>query len=320
MDTDTKRKINRIVDFQSRTISHPLNLLVTAEDTVAVQYFPYKAISHFVWIDREGIFRATSGDVKQKEIELMLAGKDAGIVQKNDLYVNPSHEAMFSVDTSNIKYKSMFTGYLDGLMDFKSKHRKSFFLSDIKGVRLINESLFNIINQVYNFPVQPNKVLIEGLNRDDVMQSAQKDVTLDWETKNTYCYELIAPRLTKEEIRQQAIVDIKNTFGITAGMGKRKIQCWVIKMDEVQHKKIQSTNKLVPRLLSLEQLMAELQHLDIPVVAETKYLTKLFPSFQTEDNFTRIKEADLQKFVKDNGLTLVKEEREMEVFVIKKVN
>jgi thiol-disulfide isomerase/thioredoxin len=317
---DTEPKINRILSIYKKNYRKTLELSAAFNDTIGVQYFPHVINSHFAWIDPQGVFKAATGYATRHDIELMLAGKNPGSLTKDDFVVSRKNEALFTLDVSNIKFKSMLTGYLDGLDDFKKQKVKSFFGSDPKnGIRFINMSVLQILGMVHGYFPDPNLVVVEADNRADFVCPESIDYDA-WSKDNTYCYELIAPNMTKEACKQQMISDIKKAFHIETAVEKRKVLCWVIKMDEQQMKKTQRKNKSLQNLLSLTSVASQFQFLDIPVIADTKFDTALFSSQYGQYIFEMLNEADLQEFVKNNGLTLVKEEREQKVFVIRKVD
>jgi thiol-disulfide isomerase/thioredoxin len=317
---DDEEKVNRIFDIYRKNYGKPLQLSSTIYDTTAVKYFPHKVQSHFVWIDKEGIVKSISGYVKKEDIVLMLAGNNPNITQKNDFVVSQKNEALFTVDISNIKFKSMLTGYLEGLEDFRKQKNKPFGSLDLKeGVRFINMPVLNILANAYSLFPKYNRIIIEGVDRSSFIRP--DSVAYEkWILNNTYCYELIAPGMDTEYLKQQTKLDIEKAFHLKITIENRMVLCWVIKMDEHQMKQLQ--RKIISSaeaLMSLKKISGQFQDLAIPVITETRFDTKLFSYRYEHYNVKRPDEADLRKFVKENGLTLVKEEREIEVFVIKKV-
>lgn len=319
---DEEQRVDRIFNIYKKRFSKPIGLSSAINDTLAVRLFPYRFNGHFVWIDQNGIFKNTSGSITQKNIELILAGKDPGIITKDDFFVNNQNENLFSKKISNIRFKSMITGFLDGLShDFEAKYGADLNSNKLSGFRYLNRSLLDILSEIHErYLSNTNRIVFEGLNRSDFIHNANEPGDV-WVAKNYYCYEMIAPGLTKEDIKQQAKNDIEKSLGIRCSIETRMVLSWIIKMDQLQMHRIKRKNAGVDDLMTLENIAGTygaFQRLDIPVIVETNYDDKIFKSPDAEFAIEDVGLSDLQRFVKDNGLTMVKEERMIEVFVIKK--
>lgn len=317
---DDEHKVNRIFEIYKKNHGKTLGLSSTIYDTTAVKYFPHTAQSHFAWIDQQGVVKAISGYVKKEDIEAILAGKKPDITPKDDFIVIEENEQLLTNPVSKIRFKSMITGYLDVSRDFKRDHYNVFGSTKQGGIRFINEPLFRILFHAHSHFTKQNKIIFEGLNRSDFI--CPEDVPHEiWSVKNAVCYELIAPNMTNQEAMEQCKKDIAAHFKVRAAIEQRKVPCWVIKMDERQMKRVQQKNKKLNKLPHTLSSFAEyyFPDLELPVVVETKFDEKLFPEFGAEYKFRNLDASDIQQFAKANGLSLTREDRELTVFVIRKV-
>lgn len=318
---DDENDVNRIFAIHKKNHGKTLQLSSTIQDTTAVKYFPHSAQSHFAWIDQQGIVKAITGYVKKEDIEQILAGKTPAMTQKNDFAIDEQNESLLTNPVSKIRFKSMFTGYLHVSRAFRRMHLSYFGSPRLQGARFINEPLFRILCHAHNYFPDKNRILFEGLNRADFI-CPDDAVSETWSVKNNLCYELIAPGMSNAEAMEQCKADIAAQLRILAAKEERKVRCWVIKMDERQMKKIQQKNKKykdTPYSLS-DFMNYYASNLKMPLIVETQFENKIFPMLSKEDEkYQARKEAELQKFAKDNDLVLLQEDRTIEVFVIKNI-
>ena len=322
---DDEKKITRVFDTYTKNYGKPIGLSSTIGDTAAYNLFPHTAHPHIVLIDQQGNYKTATLNITEKDIALMVEQKDAQVIFKNDVGAENSQTRLFSPDTTGIIYKSLFTGYLDSVPRvFVKNHLQIPSSPRTKNIRFINWELMHILRHVYKYyEGAASRIVVEGMKKDELIRTSTTIPTNTWATQHSYCYELIAKNLTREEIREQAKADIRKYLGITANVEKRRIPCWVVKMDEVQYKRLLTQAKRIkePRKLS-EMLDTYFGDIDIPVLMDTPYDLPLFKDLVLpEIVFTNPDNAPdaLRQFVKEYQLTLVKEDREQEVFVITKV-
>lgn len=320
---DDDKRVNRIFDIYRKNYGKVLPLSSNIYDTVAVRSFPHIFQPHIVWIDQKGVYRAATASVTKESIETFL--KDSSIIlpSKNDIDISKDNENLFSLDTTKINYKVIFSGYLDGITkDFRDRNVLYPSWKTSKTLRFINEDPLVLIEKLYGFYSinRFNMIVYEGTNPLNFV--CPPDIPYDvWSTQHSVNYEIIVSNLNVNALIDRAKQEFEKYMGVVPRLEKRKVLCWVIKMTKQQSKKIRSNSKNEKKLMSLEtKVNTNFRYLELPVIVDTNFDMAIFKDSYDEKAFTYPTANDLQKFAKAHGLTLTKEERELEVLVIKKIN
>ncbi len=87
------------------------------EDKTFVKMFPHTYLPHYVWIDKEGIYRgATEGrDVTEENILKAVNGEFSQLHQKTDGALKKTSVANSQNNESSVLYKSVLSSYIEGL-------------------------------------------------------------------------------------------------------------------------------------------------------------------------------------------------------------
>lgn len=223
---------NKLTAFFNRYLrKHPnFSLPVAFNDKTAVEYFPHRQISHFVWIDRNGkLVTTTNGEeINTETIKRVYEGKPVDFEIKNDLMNFKNYLPLFANENNagkerNVKYKSMITGYIPGLpggrySDLNKEGLVSkLFVRDVSLLRL-----FRIAHQWY---LPESRVILDVKDKSKFINAAANE---NWVKENSYTYELITAPTRMPRMWKLMQHDLYAYFGMTAGLEKRNVKCFEI--------------------------------------------------------------------------------------------
>ncbi len=212
-------------------------LFSVVEETSVQQWFPYISIPHAVIIDARGVVAAitTSAFITEKVINDVLAGLPANIHTKNDLLGFDRNRSLLSEDRvmpkDNVLFYSMITGPVPGLNSFNSPIIKN---NQQIGLHLTNQSIVKLYLHATGKPdwYGRSRVVAEGissLQRYSSQNLGSVAAQLLWAGEYGYCYEILAPGLSKAAMLQQMQTDLEKTFAVRFGTRfsyeKRNIPC-----------------------------------------------------------------------------------------------
>lgn len=327
--------INKFLDRYQKKSGRRIVLPEVMSDTVLHAMFPHTYLPHYVWISTEGKVLTITGmeDMNAGSIKKVLEGQVSTIRQKIDgtaiaydskkpLYINGNGGA-----GKNIIYHSVLAGYTEGLMNAGYS-----IVDDSNEVRIAfrNSSIMSMFRVAYsdNGYLGKNRVILNVNTPDKLTTRLSGRDHIDWQKQgNTFCYEVKLPPHSRKLAHQIMKKDFERFFGhYKAGMEKRNTTCLVLKrtdtVDKIKSKGGQSImatpygqlilqNKKLLFLVSQLNLIY-LQNSPYPVVDATDYNEPV--DLQLEANLSDV--TDLNKALRPYGLTLVQEDREIEMLVI----
>ncbi|MBZ4190567.1 TlpA family protein disulfide reductase [Niabella beijingensis] len=197
---------------------------------VLYNYFPYKIVSHLVWINRQGVVAAITGSdyVTEKNISYLLANETANWPIKRDLEDFKYNAPLLSLSNSNIEppkfiYYSTLTSHLDGV-----SAPNGTFINDKDSTtltRYYNTTLFELCKLSLGFP--DDSCIHFNVTDIDRYKWSGKGLRSDWVRANTYCYSLVLPgSLTGDQLQNAVRTDVKrwlNALGITIVSSKQLV-------------------------------------------------------------------------------------------------
>jgi len=324
---DSDVKIAKVLNrMKVRTGFYP-TLPIPVHDTILNHYFPHQSVPHFILIDPQGILIGITykAEITEENINAILSGKKIHIPVKNDwaydkeapLFVNGN-----GGDGSDFIYRSIFTNYKEGLGSYIGRtNEKDGKVSRFYVINYPLLSLFQIAySNVFKFPL--NRLVIEVKN-PSIFQATDNIAALH---ANTFCYEVIAPKVTDEEMTKYMQDDLFRNFRAVAKNEIRTVECYqLVTNDQVRkpitNRQISETdieknslkkyiqNEPVARLIGmLNSIFVK------PVIDETKLTKNISINFPID-----IYDYDLTKwknFLSKNGFDLVETKRKLEVAVI----
>ena len=324
---DTKARLLDFIDQRSKTPGEALHVPVVAEDTVLSKYFIYKFIPHYVWINSSGMVIAVTGpDVLTAEnIQTAIRNNNINLTVKRDrLEYNPNNYLLENGNGGEVKnmvYRSIWANFLPGMGS---------------GIRKMNDSVKqkiayvnNNVADMYLFTQHhaPNRYIID-------LPDSQHTPFF----KTLYNYELSVPIQTNEsQIQQMQLEDLNRYSGYAGRMEKRRVRCYsIICLGDGNGKEL-AAKPGKPYIDRNRQLEERTYHgftvtKIIRDMNSGKMGEKSYPIITDETGITypvdlklpnRAFEGDtraLKTALETQGLSLVENEKELDVFVITALN
>lgn len=195
-------------------------------------YFPFKFIPHYVWIGKNGKILATTSqtEVTAENVRKALEENTEGLHDKTDL-VDFSADIPLFVNGNGGKgdhfiCRSVFTKYIEGIGNTsgvrKDEHGKitRFYMYNAQPLMLLRDAYPDELN------CPPNRIAIESNNQffpGPATGAENRFYT------NAFCYDLVIPPTTINELRQYIREDMKRYLGVTVISEMRKMNCIVLR-------------------------------------------------------------------------------------------
>jgi hypothetical protein len=221
-------------------------------------------------------------------------------------------------DDASIKYRSLITGYLDGVAGGSGIREED---GRLTGLYSINQSLFSLTRLAYSreIPFNDNRIVLEV---KDVKNFKIAD-TDSAGYHHQYCYEMVVPGATDSALFSDMQIDLNRYFNISIRREKRKMKCLIVsgrvslKKEYVAGKKSCEIDHHTPEKYIYNYSPAGVVKLlnlysRIPIIDETNTTSKICIDLPHDINDTNRLKAAFGKA----GLRLKEEERELEVIVI----
>jgi thiol-disulfide isomerase/thioredoxin len=234
-----KESVNNFL--RKNEIGKKLRLPIDWGDTTLFQYFPHSFYPHTIWINNKGIVIAITDHtyITAENISKALSGTRIDWPVKYDEYnVN---KPLVVFDSSNtpflknipavISYSS-FSNHLDGIsQSFQKKYDSAKQTFRVQMINMPVVKMYMLTNERYWTVFPPTHILYEvkDKSRYDYEQFDKGDNRVEWEKKNTYCYDAVFPAyLSKEEIKEQVTNQLDMALGIQGRFEKKQVDCWVL--------------------------------------------------------------------------------------------
>ncbi|MCW3119898.1 MAG: Thiol-disulfide isomerase or thioredoxin [Chitinophagaceae bacterium] len=324
---DSDKKIKAILSkFKERT-GISFTMPVPVHDTILNYFFPHASVPHIVLIDKNGIVIGITnpGFLTEENINSILAGKKTHVPTKNDwaydratpLFVNGN-----GGDGNNFLYRSIISSNKEGIGSyFGSTVEPNGKSSRYSAINCPLWTMFQIAYpEILKYP--SNRTFLELKDPSDFKISESNPAKPD----NSYCYELIAPRVSVERMMEYMKEDLARNFNAIAKNEHRIITCYLLKTNANIHKSIAKSGlaeKDVEKI-SLKKFIH-----NMPVTFLTELLNSIFVHPVIDE--TGLKENinidlpfdiysyDLKKWqalLSKNGFSLTETKRKLEVAVI----
>ncbi len=303
---------------------HPINLTVAVQDTTANQLFVHTLIPHYVWIHHRKVVAITNAeDATPALVKSILAGYKLTVSMKRDILDYDPQKPLFidqnGGDWRQVRYYSWFCGYIDGFGT-----RESATLDSGKRFlkyTMINQTPLQLYQRAWNCWTTTNHILLPADCRDEFQppEDARKK-------EHLFSYEIVTPGISKSSLLEKMRSDLANYFGYTARVQKRIHPCLVLRLDPArkwsagpQPKDSSNLDETLGPLFFRNQPVKNLvgflnTELPWPVLDESGYTG---PVSVTLPGYFRDL-ATLERSLRQQGLLLTEEPREVELFVIEK--
>ncbi len=210
------------------------------------ELFDHSIEPHEVWIDETGeVIQITSDEaVTMENIQCVLGKRECIIPQKNDIAEKyDGSEPLFKNgnggDGKELIYHSVISHHIEGLGGIGGYHSvlNKPYGADLFGILAINLPIIGLYQMAYdtdNF--DPMGFGQFGLSRNrvifDLKDSSKYTGYINgvMKNENLYCYDLVIPNTTREELKKMMRSDLDRFFGLKASLEKRTRKCLVLKI------------------------------------------------------------------------------------------
>lgn len=317
------------------------HLPFVVEDTLLKSFFPHQYISHLVWIYKRKVVAITKAEyVTGKNIEYVLSGRQVSWPVKREVAEYDYSKRLMILDESNIPFtsipkKTYYSGFstnMDGVTRQSSrdaKNRSDYLYDSLNGsVRfyMINmpilDMYLNVLAQSLRLPTSYQ--LLDVQDKSRLVYKRENGYRAEWNRANTFCYEAIFPMGTSQKMMGEKILsDLNFYFNLNGRMEKRMVTCLVlgVKDERIAGKKPGEKKEAVASdHMSIRNLIYRLNNslYAMPVFDET--------GLDDKSRFLQLRDASfadlktLRQELKEYGLELREEEREVEIFVLSDPN
>ncbi|SKB62783.1 Thiol-disulfide isomerase or thioredoxin [Parapedobacter luteus] len=217
----TPEKRDRVASFiPANSYVKGTRLPFVVEDRLLKQYFPHLYISHVVWIDAQGVVRATTGTnhVTASTVSEFQSGKalDWPVKTENTPFFNAplvtlnAEANALPHNTNRPLYYTVITGYTEGIGPYVATEADS--LMGIRRVSYRNRSILDLYYIAIGREFPPTRIIWEV--SDPARYAEWKaDLTAitrsQWARRHALCYERTFPLgASLETIRKQMLADL----------------------------------------------------------------------------------------------------------------
>lgn len=289
-----------------------------------LQYFPYKFVPHYVWINKERKVAAitSASEISQKNIQEVIDGKNVSLHTKKDDLTFNVNKPLFVNDNGGSEddflFRSVITPYKEGL-GYTVGHSGS--AGKTSRFYALNQPLAALLAIAFpqEMALPANRRFYSGDNAASLKATIASD-----SRNNLYCYEIITPAVTHAVLMNYVRQDVVRFFRIVAHRETRNIKCYELHAPD--QSKINYSRYSIPRA----EFTARSEHKfmrDVPVSYVVKILNNFLPSplvdetaiqhrvdIYLPDDLTNEK-AVIQALT-SAGFTITTSEKAMEVTVI----
>lgn len=319
--------------FASKNGQRFKNLISVAGDPFLSKIFPHYAIPFIVWIKDGKVLNTTdASQVTADNIQEILQGKKSSV--ETVLQIGRDRPLMLAEQfdlekkTTLVNYALLSKGRIKAIAPGSGFHRNNDGV--VYGRQWTNISLMNIYRGIaYELFEKENTPFSEKRLVNLVKNPEAIDFTITQEDDpvddRLYNFEFIVPQNKADQLYPNMLKALNEFSGYSALIEKQRTKCLVMKKtgasDDLKTKGGTVVSNLVKttvilRNAPLEHLIVYLnvnnQFTDLNVIDETGYTDNIDLNLGTVKDLAELKKA-LQKY----GLTLIEEERDLSMLVVR---
>lgn len=319
--------------FASKNGQRFKNLISVAGDPFLSKIFPHYAIPFIVWIKDGKVLNTTdASQVTADNIQEILQGKKSSV--ETVLQIGRDRPLMLAEQfdlekkTTLVNYALLSKGRIKAIAPGSGFHRNNDGV--VYGRQWTNISLMNIYRGIaYELFEKENTPFSEKRLVNLVKNPEAIDFTITHEDDpvddRLYNFEFIVPQNKADQLYPNMLKALNEFSGYSALIEKQRTKCLVMKKtgasDDLKTKGGTVVSNLVKttvilRNAPLEHLIVYLnvnnQFTDLNVIDETGYTDNVDLNLGTVKDLAELKKA-LQKY----GLTLIEEERDLSMLVVR---
>src|SRR5687767_7160805 len=197
---------------------------IATEDTLLKKYFPYRVVSHYVWIDKEGKLLATTPEesITAENISRLLKNEIVSFVSKKDLI---DFDVDKPLESSEILYRSVITPYKPGL----NQSGKTFYHSKVKNrIQAFNLSIGMLYGLAFDQDHFTTGRLILKTKDSAKLVPPKNHVSEEWKRNNEYCFDLIVDSNRAKYINDIMVNNLNDYFGLIGTLEEIDTTCLVL--------------------------------------------------------------------------------------------
>lgn len=319
------------------------------QDTILSNYFPHVYVPHHVWIDSTGNVRyITNGyNATAEHIEKFLNGDSISLAQKEyekdysfDSPLMAISKGRWSdkvVSYSLLMHSISGVTFSNAASSTTGNEKPNKITQTDVSIRQLFITAFSE-NGKYDFNAS-NSVVLKVNNKFKYSFPSNNNELDEWIEKYCYNYELMIPPSESNQLYKKMQQDLSRYFEIHGLIEKRKVDCliltkiskkkydlqskggkpatnfWIMTNDSIRFMK----NKPFNNFVNVLSVAAEAKGIPTPFINETNYIGNIDIKISTSaiDDFEIDK---LKKELNNYGLDLIKENRLINVLVLKETN
>ena len=207
------------------------SIVFAADDQLLKQYFPYKMIPHLVWLDDNRMVKAItdSKSVTTERLDALLEHRPFTSILKKDvldfksgepllIHNNGSHENYFS-------FRSIITPFIAGIPNEEALKNDS--ASKTTHVYVYNATIAGLCAFALApfYWIKEQNIIWEVKDSSRFINPGKAlHSETEWDQNNRYCYELIAPLMSRDAVKLQMQIDLLRFFNVFARIEKRETE------------------------------------------------------------------------------------------------
>jgi thiol-disulfide isomerase/thioredoxin len=313
---DSEEKIAQLFKRQKEFKGYAVKLPYVNEDSLLQQFFPHRYVPHYVWINSAGVVVAFSSnkEVSKNSIQSVINGEIPTFRIKKDILNFDHHKPLF-IDNNGEPgqakmFRSTISPYIEGLGFTSGKVNDE--NGNITRMYYLNTPLYSLYRSAFDLLTwSSNRIVIETSNS----ALLNKNSEINWDYDGAYCYELMTPGNTEQEMLKYMKQDLERYFRITVKLETRQVPVYIVKPLKSNNgsTNLQGSNSSLK--IPLSTVIRRMNDLfDKPVYYDGDNTGKLIfvPS-----NFYDLRMADLKKLLVESGFTCSVGSKQIEMAVFK---
>ncbi|MDB5277301.1 MAG: alkyl hydroperoxide reductase/Thiol specific antioxidant/Mal allergen [Ferruginibacter sp.] len=225
---DDAKLVDNFMRTRKKRSGQAFTLSYLLQDTVLNQYFPYRSIPHYVWLDEHRRVAAITGqeELTATNIQALLEGKPLALHVKNDdLLFDVAKNDLVKSDSAAARdflYRSLITGYKEDLGAVIGKLTTE--EGKVYRYYIINYSLLQLYQLAF---ADIQSLPVDLIFIDPAVQPLffeQKEAG----SKKLYCYDLTTRPVEPRQITHDMRTDLERYFNATAKRENRSMECYVL--------------------------------------------------------------------------------------------
>jgi thiol-disulfide isomerase/thioredoxin len=339
---NSKEQVEKL--FSRKNLQRP-DLPIVVADTIAYDvFFPHDGDPLHVWIDTSRVIKYITGgyNTTAENIKKFMNNEPLKVSFQAKLKNYDAAKPLIDEASTRLKfYTAAYSIFTKGLHNVINTYRIEILKDKISGepysIKAINATALTLYQIAFNRKlygvdlnmfqlVKNNRIILDSERADSLIMPREIDHLDPWKNSNMFCYELSLPIEKSSQIFSWMQQDLLRFFTLDVSIQKRRSPCLILINTE---KGISSEHKHSMPLYgqgdclpyakrkqmgkTIESLIYLTQNFNLPFVDQTSIDTDLSIPLPSKVNSI----DEVNRLLKNYGLMLVKEVREIDFLIIK---